>query len=202
MQRRLRASWTSRVRFDLRYGDLEIREDLQEIGLELLVAPVQLVHQQHRRPISVRVHRLEQRAPEQKARAEETRLVGLLTPSLHQTNVHHLARVVPFVNGVARIQSLIALEPDEIGFQDGGEDFRHLGLAHSRFSFEKERLLDPERQEYRGGQPAVGNVLLPPQRLFDRFDGGESPGNGCRSLAAGSPGQRLISAWPRARRRR
>ena len=54
---------------DLRDGDLEVGEHLEQERLELVVGPVDLVDQQHR-PVAG-AHRLEQRPLEQELRAEQ-----------------------------------------------------------------------------------------------------------------------------------
>ena len=79
------ASWTSRVRLevmttigrllgadgaDLRDGDLEVGEHLEQERLELLVGAVDLVDEQDRRHAVVRLDRLEQRALDQKLGAK------------------------------------------------------------------------------------------------------------------------------------
>ena len=80
------ASWTSRVRLDVRIDprgavgadradlrdrDLEVGQDLEQVRLELLVGAVDLVDQQDgRRPVVV-LQRLEQRALEQEVRPED-----------------------------------------------------------------------------------------------------------------------------------
>ena len=92
--RRLSASWSSRVRFDVRIDrrpparldradlgdrDLEVREHLEKEGLELLVGPVDLVDQQHDRPVAV--DRLEQRPADQELGAEELLLRDASPPA-------------------------------------------------------------------------------------------------------------------------
>ena len=85
------ASWTSRVRLDVRmtrgglFGldradlrdrDLEVGQDLEQVRLELLVRPVDLVDEQHRRDAVVGLERLQERPPDEELLAED-----LLRPS-------------------------------------------------------------------------------------------------------------------------
>ena len=58
-------------RAELRDRDLEVRQDLEQVRLELLVGPVDLVDQQDRRNAVRRLERLEQRALDQELGAED-----------------------------------------------------------------------------------------------------------------------------------
>ena len=58
-------------RADLGDGDWEVRQDLEEVRLELLVGPVDLVDEQDRRPAVDRLERLEERALDQELRSED-----------------------------------------------------------------------------------------------------------------------------------
>ena len=89
--------------------DLEVRQDLQQERLELLVGTVDLVDQEH--DLLVGVDRLEQRPPDQELGAEELVLGdGSL---LRGADVEELPRVVPLVDGVRDVEALVALEPDQ-----------------------------------------------------------------------------------------
>ena len=122
--RRLSASCSSRVRFDVRITaglpagadraelgdrDLEVGEHLEQERLELLVGAVDLVDQQHDRLVGV--DRLEQRAPDQELGPEE--LVLGDRSFLRSADVQQLARVVPLVDGVRDIEPFVALEADQ-----------------------------------------------------------------------------------------
>jgi hypothetical protein len=104
-------------RADLGHRDLEIGQDLQQVGLELLVGPVDLVDQQDRRHAIGRFERLEERPPNQEVRPEDvvgSRLV-CLAARLEQADLEHLARIVPLVDGGVDVEALVALEPDQPG---------------------------------------------------------------------------------------
>ena len=124
------ASWTSRVRFEVRITrggglgldradlgdrDLEVGQDLEQVRLELLVGAVDLVDEQHRRDAVGRLERLEQRPADQEVGAEDVvggRVVGLAA-RLEQPDLEHLARVVPLVDRGVDVEPLVALEPDQ-----------------------------------------------------------------------------------------
>ena len=117
---------------DLRDGDLEIGQDLQQEGLERLVGAIQLVDQQHRRR-AVRSTRLQQRAFLQefggrRCRAPAPRgrrgAVGLGQPDRHQ-----LAGMVPLIGRGRQVQPVIALQPHQPAAQPGGQHLGDLGLA-------------------------------------------------------------------------
>jgi hypothetical protein len=44
------------------------------------------------------------------------------------------------------IQSLVALQTNQISVESGGEDLRHLGLAHAGLALEQERALQLQRE--------------------------------------------------------
>ena len=58
-------------RAELGDGDLEVGQHLEQIGLERLVGAVELVDQQHRRAVDVRLQRLQQRAADQEPLGED-----------------------------------------------------------------------------------------------------------------------------------
>ena len=171
-QRRLSASCSSRVRFEVRitYGrcfavdraelghrDLEVREHLEQKRLELLVGAVDLVDQEHDR--LARLDRLEQRPADQELGAEELRLVD--RSLLGGADVQQLPRVVPLVDRVRDVQALVALEPDQPRAERLRDRLRSLRLADARLAFEQQRLLELQREVERGREPAVGEVRRP-----------------------------------------
>ena len=91
-QRRLRASWTSRVRLlvsttsggvvgaehaELGDRDLPVRQHLEQVGLELVVGAVDLVDEQHRRRALARLDRPQQRPLDEEALLVELGLEGV-----------------------------------------------------------------------------------------------------------------------------
>jgi hypothetical protein len=146
------------VRFDVRMTAgrcfAEVREHLEQEGLELVVGPVDLVDEQDDRIVGG--DRLQQRAADQVLRPEQLALVdGAL---LGRAQVQQLARVVPLVHGVRDVEALVALQADQPSAGGRGEGLRELGLAHAGLALEQQRLADGERDEQRRGQAALGQV--------------------------------------------
>ncbi len=106
---------------------------------------------------------LEQGAGDEELRGEDALLQLLLgggTGGLLHLDVDELLRVVPLVEGAVGIEPLVALKADELGLEDVGEGFGHLGLSHSGFSLEEDGLLKRKRKVEGGGQRPVGDVSL------------------------------------------
>ena len=181
------ASWTSRVRFevritrgglagldraDLRDRDLEVRQDLEQVRLELLVRAVDLVDEQHRRDAVVALERLEQRPPDQEVRPEDVVGAGVLglAAGLEQPDLEHLARIVPLVDRRVDVEALVALEPDEPGAERRREHLGELGLADAGLAFEQQRAPQLQGEEDRGRERAIGDVVAPAEILGQRLD--------------------------------
>ena len=101
------------------------------------------------------LQRLQERALEQEGGAEECLLRRLdlqVAGSFQQPNLEDLASVVPFVDCGVNVQSLIALEANQVAVQYGGQDLGDLGLADAGFAFQEEGAVQLEGQEERGGQ--------------------------------------------------
>jgi hypothetical protein len=84
---------------------LEVRQHLEQVGLERLVGAVQFVDEQHRRRLRVAFQRLQQRPADEEALVEDVRrqlLAAHLPARLGQADLDHLARIVPFVRCRAR----------------------------------------------------------------------------------------------------
>ena len=153
-------------RAELGNGDLEVGEHLEQERLELLVGAVDLVDQEHDRV--VRVDRLEQRAADQELLAEE--LVLRDGALLGGTQVQQLAGVVPLVHGVGDVEALVALQADQPRVGRARERLRGLGLAHSRLALEQEGLLERQRQEERGREAAIGQIVGRTEGLLELVD--------------------------------
>src|SRR5919106_748207 len=128
---------TRAYRPELRNRDLEVGEHLEQERLELLVRAVDLVDQQH--DLLVGVDRLEQRPADEELRPEELRLgYGAF---LRRANVQQLARVVPLVHRVRDVESLVALEPDQVRAEGGREEERRREAAIGQVVDAAERAL-------------------------------------------------------------
>ena len=149
--------------------DLEVREHLEQEGLELLVRAVDLVDEEHDRLVGV--DRLEQRAPDEELGTEEL-LLGHRA-LLRGADVQELARVVPLVDGVRDVEALVALEPNQARVESSRERLRGLGLADAGLTFEEHRLLEREPEEQRRREAAIGEVVRPAERDVELVDRAE-----------------------------
>ena len=176
----------SRIRADLRYRDLEVGEHLQQVALELLVGPVQLVDEEHHGAFAP-IERLQEGTLDEELLAEQLALRRCLIDvagRLQQPDVQQLPRVVPLVNGLAYVQPLVALQPDEARAQRRRQHLGDLRLADARLAFEEERPLQRQREVDRHRQRAVGDVQLAAQRLLQFVDG-RGRGTGARFVQVG-----------------
>src|SRR5487761_346877 len=184
---------------DLRDRHLEVRQQFQQEGLELLVGAVDLVDEQDRRRGVVVVDGVQQRPPQEELRAEDLALCG--TPIVllaQQADVQKLARIIPFVDGVGEVDALVALQADQAGAQHIGHDLGRLRLADAGLALDEQRLFELEGQEDGGREPAVADVAPLAQARLDLVDRKRSRVHGRkdyrprRTNAAGS-GKRPIN---------
>ncbi len=140
---------------DLRDRDLEVRQHLEQEGLELLVGPVDLVDQEDD-PLGA-LDRLEQRTADQELGAEQ--LLLRHRSLLCGADVQELARVVPLVDRVGDVQTLVALEADQPRAEDARECLGRLRLPHASLAFEEQWLLERQGEEERRREAAVGQVV-------------------------------------------
>ncbi len=134
----------------------ELREDLEQEGLELVVGAVQLVHEQDR--AGSRPDRREQGPLHEELRTEEVVDVPLGLGCIHRPHGQQLPGVVPLVQRLGRIDPLVALETDQPPSQELAEDLRHLRLADARFALQEQRLVEREGQMDRRREAPVGQV--------------------------------------------
>src|SRR5262249_41087554 len=119
-------------------------------GLELVVGTVQLVDEQYASWIR---QRLQQGASHQEAlRVDRLRLLGAQS--------QELALIVPVVEGVVDVDSLVALEPHQGHVRGGGRRVGQPGLPAARRACAQRRPRDRERQGEKGGGPLVAQVSL------------------------------------------
>ena len=170
----------------LRDRDLEVRQDLEQHRLELLVGLVDLVDQQHDRLGGG--DRLQQRPGEQELLGEDVahRRAGRsassrvrVVPGRRQAplgrglglDAQQLLAVVPLVQRLGLVEALVALQADQLALGGPGERLRQLGLSHSRGSLDEDGLSEPLREVGDQRRGLVGEVSDPPQRLLDVGDG-------------------------------
>ena len=137
------------------------RQHLEQERLELVVGPVHLVDQQHRRAV---LERLQHRPGEQEARVVQA-LLGLLdvgaAGGLERAQVQDLAREVPVVERLGRVDALVALEPHQRQVEALRDRLGERGLAGAGLTLEQQRPLHPQRQERHRRQRVVGEVAGP-----------------------------------------
>ena len=108
---------------------------------------------------------------------------GRRTALLPEPDREELPRVVPFVKGGVRVESLVALEPDEFGTRGCGEDLGDLRLPAAGLALHEDRLLQFGGEEDRGREGALGDVVLPLHRGEHGIDG--IPDDGGHGAASG-----------------
>ena len=91
---------------------------------------------------------------------------------LGEADRHHLAGIVPFVDGRGEVEPLIALQPDQPAPERGRQHLGDLGLAGAGLALEQQRPFHPERQEEHGRQRPVGDIALGLQQGQGGVDGG------------------------------
>jgi hypothetical protein len=84
--------------------------------------------------------------------------IARLTPTFSRTHVKQLRRVIPFVEGFALLQAVIALQPNETALQGGRQGFGQLGLAHAGLALEQQGPAQAQRQEHGRGQPTISKI--------------------------------------------
>ena len=185
---RLSASESSRVLFDVRIttgrvapgdraelGDrhLEIGQDLEQQRLRLDLDAVDFVDQQHDRlggPDG-----FEQRTFEQERLGEDVGLdIGplrlVLTVGL---DAEELLLVVPLVQRLRLVETLVALQSDEARAGRRRDRLRELRLADTGRTLDEHRLLEPVGEEDDPGDVVVGQVLdvtQPADDVLDRLE--------------------------------
>src|SRR4051795_12671730 len=126
-------------------GDLEVREDLEQHRLELLVGLVDLVDEQDDRLLGA--DRAQQRPGEQELLAEDV-VLDVLPARLAVLGLdaQQLLAVVPLVQRLGLVEALVALQPHERAAHVAGQRLGQLGLAHAG------RPLDEHRLAQAGGE--------------------------------------------------
>ena len=122
--------------------------------------------------------------------------VGVLAGALARLDGEQLALVVPLVERGVLVETLVALQPDQLGRVDRGERLGDLGLADAGLALEQQRPLEEIHQPQRGRQIAVGDVADLGKALGDVLAG---EGHGAarvvdRPLPPGGGGLRLFRA--------
>ena len=89
------------------------RQQLEQERLEVVVGAVDLVDQQHRRARAGMLERAQQRPADQIVGTEQLVLVQRLPAGLGEPDAEQLPGIVPLVQSLRRVDSLVALQPDQ-----------------------------------------------------------------------------------------
>ena len=152
---------------DLGDRDLEVRQELEQERLELLVRAIDLVDEQDRRRLGAQ--RAQDRTLDEEALREEDvllpaeqlggvveardRIEQLGDLLAQHLRVEQLLAVLPLVQRLRLVEPLVALQADQLGVDRGRHRLRELGLADAGRPLDEDRLADPRR---RGTRPSRG----------------------------------------------
>jgi hypothetical protein len=147
----------------LGHRHLEVGEELEQEGFQLLVGTVHFVDQEDGSAVVGGVDGLQQWALEEELFAEEVvpgRVAVDAAAGFERPQVEHLARVVPLVDSGGGVQTLVALEANQGRVEDGRQNLGDLRLADAGLPFEEQRFLEAEGEIERRRQSAIGDVFL------------------------------------------
>ena len=83
----------------------------------------------------------------------------------------HLACVVPLIDGVMHVESLVTLKTDEIGSKDRRENLRDLSLPYPSPAFNKQRTSELKCKINRRRETTVRDVELVTKKTLEFLDG-------------------------------
>ena len=143
---------------DLRDAHLHFGQQLQQKRLEFLVCLVDLIDQQHHRLFGTDGF---QQRPFQQIVIAEQRLCQLVTvPAAHiHLNGQQLLLVVPLIERLAFIQSLVALQTHQLPIQTGCHHLGDLGLAHAGSALDQQRSSQLQRHKQHRCQRVIIDVM-------------------------------------------
>src|SRR5881398_3018230 len=89
-----------------------------------------------------------------------SRVAACFASPLEQADLEHLAGIVPLVHGGVDVEALVALQPDQLRLEHGGEGPSYFRLPDSRLAFEQQRALEGQREIECRRQVPISNVAL------------------------------------------
>ena len=116
------------------------------------------------------LERAQQRAADQVVGAEQVLLGQLGAPGLGEPDAQQLARVVPLVQRLGRVDPVVALKADQRRLEDGRERLGRLGLADPGLALEQQRLGQAQAEEHRRREALVDEVVDGGEPLGERLD--------------------------------
>ena len=159
-------------RADLRDRHAGLREQLEQERLEVVVGAVDLVDQQHRRPRAGVLECAQERAANQIVRTEQFLLAERRAARVGEADAQQLARVVPLVQRLRRVDPLVALQANQRRIQDDRQRLGGLGLADTRLALEQQGLRQAHAQKHRCREALVDEVVDVSQTPGERLDVG------------------------------
>src|SRR5262249_54466707 len=131
----------------LRDSDLKFRQNFQKKSFKGFVRTIDFVNQQYRRRRFAK-DRPQKGTSEKKIVSENMtlQLFGWLVTFLPDFNCQKLLLVVPLVQRRMSIQSLIALEADQLGSKKRRENFCNFRFADACVPLDQERLWESHEQ--------------------------------------------------------
>ncbi len=136
---------------ELRDGDGELPQELEQQRLEFVVGAVDLVDEQDGGSVAAMADAAQDRAFEEILLGVQVGLGGNLAARFGEPDREQLTLVVPVVEGLGDRQSLVALQPDQRATEDLREDLRCGGLADPGFALEQQWSAQRDREVDRGG---------------------------------------------------
>ena len=118
------------------------------------------------------LERAEQRAPDQVVGTEELLFAEGRAAGLGEADAQELARVVPLVERLRRVDPLVALQSDQRRVQHDRQRLGGLGLADTRLALEQQGLRQPQAEEHRRRQTLVDEVVHVGEAPGERLDVG------------------------------
>ncbi len=111
-------------------------------------------------------------------------LVGLVCAALG-LDAQQLLLVVPLVERLGLVETLVALQADQLGAGDLGDRLGELGLAGTGWALDEDRLLEPVGEVGDAGDAVVGEVLHVSKRIAYLLDALETGLGGRQSGVGG-----------------
>src|SRR4051794_27593766 len=193
-------------RAELGHGHLVVRQHLEQQRLGLDLDAVDLVDQQHDGVFAP--NRFEQRTGQQELLTEDVLfdvepLRALALGDALRLDAQELLLVVPLVQRLGLVESLVALETDEPSTGHLGDGLGELRLARPGRALDQHRLLQPIGEVHDAGDAFVREVVDLLQTVTDLWHRLEAVIHCARVVAAltarsrqfGLTGGRLVGLW-------
>lgn len=90
---------------------------------------------------------------------------------LGQADLHHLAGVVPFVDGGGDVEAFVALQANQLSPEGLAQHLGDLGLADAGLALQEQRPAQAQRQVQSRGERPVGDISAGAQKLEGGING-------------------------------